>query len=112
MQSRLFLLPALALLASTPAAAAGDTAETTVVVRLGHPVAVVAVNQSDAGNSTSTTWVIVRDNGRLFAVDVQPSLRAETSGILRTPGIHRIAAKCGNHIASVKSCTVTATPIR
>jgi hypothetical protein len=112
MRARLFLLPALALFVNSPAAAASDTAEKTVVVRLGRPVAVTAVNQSNAGDSTSTTWLIVRDNNRLFAVDVQPALRAQTSDVLRTPGIHHLVAKCGNHIASVESCTITATPMR
>jgi hypothetical protein len=106
-----FLLSAAALVAAAaPALAAGDTAQTSIIVRPGHPVRVVAVNQSEAGNSTSTTWVIVRDNGRLLAVDVQPSLRAEAAESVTMPGRHLITAKCGNHIATVKSCAVTAAP--
>lgn len=108
MQSRFLLIPALALLAATAAGAA----ETTFNVRPGHPMRLVAVNQSGQGNSTSTTWVIVTLDGTLAAVDVQPSLRAETSTIVRRPGRHRAVATCGNHIATVVSCTVTASPAR
>ncbi|MDB5693638.1 MAG: hypothetical protein JWO81_2701 [Alphaproteobacteria bacterium] len=107
-----FLLSAAAVAAvASPALAADDTAQTTAFVRLGHPVRVVAINQSERGDSTSTTWVIVRDNGRLLAVDVQPNLRAETAEIVTAPGRHLLTAKCGNHIATVKSCTVTAAPV-
>ena len=87
-----------------------DTSETTFVVRPGHPVRLAAVNQSSEGNSNSTTWVIVTLDGALAAVDVQPSLRAQTSTIVSRPGRHHAVATCDNHIATIVSCTVTASP--
>ena len=110
MRRSLLAIPAFLLFAATAAVAVPDTSETTFVVRPGHPVRLAAVNQSSEGNSNSTTWVIVTLDGALAAVDVEPSMRAQTSTIVSRPGLHRATAHCGNHIATVASCSVDATP--
>lgn len=110
MRSRFLPIPILVLLAATTANAVPDSNETTFNVRPGHPMRLIAVNQSGAGDSTSTTWVIVDLDGALAAVDAQPALRAEASTIVRRPGRHHAVAHCGNHIATVVSCTMSASP--
>ena len=110
MRSLFLLAPALALLAASAAQAVPDTSQTSFFVRPGHPVRLVAVNQSTDGNSSSTTWVIVTLDGTLAAVDVQPTMRAETSTMVYRPGRHDAFIRCGNHIATVAACSVSAVP--
>lgn len=98
------------LFAASPALAVPDTATLDVTALPGHPVRVTGTQVAGDGNSTSTTWVILSDNGQLEAVDVEPALRASASFVIARPGRHRIQLKCGNHIATVVSCTLTRGP--
>ncbi|MFL6858220.1 MAG: hypothetical protein ACJ8EB_09985 [Allosphingosinicella sp.] len=106
MRVHFFMAAGTLLLAASAALAADDTAHLTVPVKPGSQVRITGTQIADRGDSTSTTWVVLWDNGKLAAVDVEPSLRASASFVITRPGVHRIDLKCDNHIARVASCTL------